>query len=104
MENITDAIDKRTSHDMSRGSYFGIGLGIILISLFWCFFCFVWFIGLAVGRDSVPGASVFDSSFITLYVVWGSVFLGCLWGAVRCFRSALRPPARHAPSVAQPVS
>lgn len=81
---------------MNRGAHFGIGLGMMLFCGFWCLIGYAWFIGLAISRDSVPGASVFDSSFITLYVVWGSVFLGCLWGAFLSFRRALRLRRRSA--------
>ncbi len=54
---------------MSRTAHFGIGLGILLFCVLWCFLCYVWFIGNAIGRDSVPGASIYDASFITIYVV-----------------------------------
>jgi hypothetical protein len=82
---------------MSRGSHFGISVGIGLFCVLWCFIGVAWFFGLAVSRDSVSGASIFDSSFIVFYVFWGSVFLGCLWGAFQSFRRAARTPQRNLP-------
>ena len=85
---------------MSRTAHFGIGLGIALFCVLWCFFCYVWFIGLALGRDSAPGASIFDSHFMALYVVWGAVLLGGLWCAFLRFRRALRPLRLDSPAQA----
>src|SRR5262245_12319454 len=85
---------------MSRGAHFGIGVGILLLCVLWFFFCFVWFIGLAVGSDSVPGASIYNSSFITLYVVGGAGLLAGLWLAFKSFRRTLRPPGLDLPSQA----
>lgn len=85
---------------MSRTAHFGIGLGILVLCVIWGFFCFVYFIGNAIARDSVPGASVYDSSFIILYVVGGAGFLVGLWCAFLSFRRALRPPRLDLPTQA----
>jgi hypothetical protein len=75
---------------MSRKLHFGIGLAVLLFCFLWCLLGFLQFMSLAVGRDSIPGASVFDSSFISFYVIWGAVFLGCLWLILRSFSRAMR--------------
>ena len=49
------------------------------------------FFGLAVGHDS-RGASIHDSPFIVLYLVFGVGFLVGLRFAFRSFRRALRSP------------
>jgi hypothetical protein len=85
---------------MSRLSYFGIGAGMVLMGVGWCFVGELLWVGLAIGRESVPGASTSDSAFITFYVVWGGGLLGILWGAFSSFRRSLRPP----PRVARPPS
>ena len=63
-----------------------------MLCVLWCFVCYVLFLGNALGRDSVPGASVYDSSFLTLYAVGGGVLVAGLCCAFLCFRRALRPP------------
>ena len=83
---------------MSRNAHFGIGILIIGLGVFWCFVGVAWFIGLAVSRDSVPEASIFDSSFVSFYFVWGSIFLACIWGAFRSFRQARRQTVRVPPA------
>ena len=83
---------------MNRVSHLGIGIGLCVFS----FVCFsmgrLMFLGMAIGKDSVPGASIFDGDFITLYVVDSSLILGALWFALLSFRRAFRPPTRR-PSV-----
>jgi hypothetical protein len=82
---------------MSRNTHFAIGTGILVLCAFWCLMGIAWFFGLGFGRDSVPGASVFDSSFMTFYILWGSGFLLFLWAAFRSFQTALRRPKRAVP-------
>ena len=77
---------------MSRTAHFGIGLGVLLFCMLWCFVCYLLFFGNAVARDSVPGASAYDSSFVTLYEIGGVVLVAGLCCAFVCFRRALRPP------------
>ena len=81
---------------MSRNAHFGIGIGILLLCVLWFFFGVFMFFATAAGKDS-RGASIYDSSFITLYVVFGGGLLGGLWGAFQSFRRALRPPGRVVP-------
>jgi hypothetical protein len=87
---------------MSRTAHFGIGLWVVLFCVLWCFFCYLLFFANAVGRDSVPGASIYDSSFKTLYVVWGVVLLAGLWCAFLSLRRALRPPRLDVPAAIPP--
>jgi hypothetical protein len=92
---------------MSRTAHFLLGLGILLLCVVWCFVCFVWFIGTAIGRDSVPGSSIHDSSFMAVYLVGGAGLVCGLWLALRSFRSALRthtdlPPQAPAPATPEP--
>src|ERR1035437_3806490 len=82
---------------MSRTAHLGVGLGVVLLCVLWCFVCFLLFLGNAVGRDSVPGASIYDSSFLTLYAIGGVVLVAGLYFAFLCFRRALRPPRLEAP-------
>jgi hypothetical protein len=81
---------------MSRNAHFGIGIGILLLCVLWLFFGVFMFFAVAAGKDS-RGASIYDSSFIVLYVVFGGGVLGGLWLAFQSFRRALRPPERVAP-------
>src|SRR5882762_3988465 len=83
---------------MNRTTHFAIGAAIILLCVLWCLVGVAWVIGLGLSRDSMPAASVFDSSFMTFYILWGSGFLLCLWAAFRSFRQALRRPVRLAPT------
>jgi len=53
------------------------------------------YIGTAISKDSVPGASVFDGGFILIYIFFGGLILGALWFALLSFRSAFRPPPRE---------
>jgi hypothetical protein len=87
---------------MSRTAHFLVGLGILALCAVWCFVCFVGFIGTAIGRDSVPGASVYDSSFMMIYLVGGAGLICGLWLASRSFRRALRPPRLDEPPAASP--
>src|SRR5690348_2776537 len=82
---------------MSRSTHFVIGLALLLLSASWCFLCFVVFIGNAVGRDSVPGASTHDSSFIAIYLVSGAGLLCGLYFAFRSFGRALQSPRSASP-------
>ena len=82
---------------MSRTAHFLVGLAILALCVAWCFVCFVWFIGNAVGRDSVPGASIHDSSFMAIYLVGGAGLICGLWFAFRSFGRALRPPRLDLP-------
>jgi len=79
---------------MSRLSRLGIGIALCLF----CVICFgvgyVAFIGTAISKDSVPGASVFDGKFIVVYVVFGGLILGALWFALINFKSAFAAPQR----------
>jgi hypothetical protein len=81
---------------MSRNAHFGIGIGILLLCVVWFVFSVFMFFAVAAGKDS-RGASIFDSSFITLYVVFGGGLIGGLWVAFKNFRRALRPPERVVP-------
>jgi hypothetical protein len=77
------------SFSVKKLAYFGIGLGLLAACVFWCLVGFVFFIQLALSRDSVPGASVFDRYFVTFYVVWGSVFFVIVWFGFKCFKRSL---------------
>jgi hypothetical protein len=72
-----------------------------LSCVLWCFVCFLLFLGNAVGRDSVPGASIYDSSFLTLYAIGGGVLVAGLYFAFLSFRRALRPPRLDVPAATQ---
>ena len=87
---------------MSRTAHFGIGVGIILLCVLWCFFGVFMFFALAVGKDS-RGASIYDSSFIALYVVFGAGLLGDTWFAFLSFRRALRSPRLDSPAETSPL-
>jgi hypothetical protein len=87
---------------MSRSAHLFVGLAILALCAVWCFVCFVWFIGNAVGRDSVPGASIHDSSFMAIYLFGGAGLICGLWFAVRSFGRALRSPRLDLPSHAAP--
>lgn len=91
---------------MSRGKHFVNGLGLLLLSAVWCFFCFVVFIGNAVGRDSVPGASAHDSSFMAIYLIGGGGLLCGLFFAFRSFGRALQSPRSASPpqTLSQPAA
>lgn len=78
---------------MSRNAHFGIGIGILLLCVLWFFFGVIMFFAIATGKDS-RGASIYDPSFIVLYVVFGGGLLGGLWFAFQSFRRAMRPPDR----------
>lgn len=71
-----------------------------------CCFCactgFLLFVGLAVSKDSVPGASVFDADFLVLYVICGGVILVGLWAALASLKRAFRAPPRHQTVAAPP--
>jgi hypothetical protein len=82
---------------MSRTAHFLVGLVILALCAAWCFVCFVWFIGNAIGRDSVPGASIHDSSFMAIYLIGGVGLICGLWFAFRSFCRALRPPRLDLP-------
>jgi len=82
---------------MSRTAHFLVGLVVLVLCIVWCFVWFVWFIGNAIGRDSVPGASIHDSSFMVIYLVGGVGFASGLWFAFRSFCRALRPPRLDLP-------
>ncbi len=75
---------------------------MILVGIVWFFIGVAWFIGLAVGRDSVPGASLFDGAFILFYVVWGGIFLGIIIMALsnlwRSVQPSPRKPSSELPS------
>jgi hypothetical protein len=81
---------------MSRTAHFGIGVGLILFSVLWCFFGVFMFLALAVGNDS-RAATIHDASFIILYVIFGAGVLIGLWFAFLSFRRALRPPRLDSP-------
>ncbi len=80
---------------MSRLSHLGIGLALCVFSLICFGVGYVAFIGTAISKDSVPGASVFDGGFIVIYVIFGGVILGALWFALQSFGRAFRPPPRE---------
>jgi hypothetical protein len=82
---------------MSRKTQLGIGIMMLLGSVLWIYVCFLVFIGLAVGEDSVPGASIFDSNFMVLYFVAGSGLLVILWCAFLFFRRAIRASRTDVP-------
>ena len=81
---------------MSRKTHFGIGIGILLVSVVWCVLGVFIFFGLAAGKDS-RGASIYDSSFITLYVIFGCGLLVGLWASFQSFRRAFRHDERVVP-------
>jgi hypothetical protein len=83
---------------MSRTAHLFAGLGFTLLCAFWGLICFVWFISNAVGRDSVPGASIFDSSFLIIYLVAVGGLVCGLWLAFRSFRRAFRTPRCDLPA------
>ena len=86
---------------MSRNAHFGIGIGILLLCVLWFFFGVFMFFAIAAGKDSRDG-SIYDSSFIVLYVVFGGGLLGGLWTAFQSFRRALRPPNKVVPRAPTP--
>jgi hypothetical protein len=55
---------------------------------FWFVLGVFWFMGIAATRDS--RASFLDSPFVSFFFIWGSVFLGSLWGALVCLRRVVR--------------
>ena len=61
--------------------------------------CFVFgsfmFFALAAGKDSVPGASIFDSEFVMLYVVCGGLILASVWVGLVNFGRAFGPGGRQ---------
>jgi hypothetical protein len=79
---------------MSRLSHLGIGLALCLFSVVCFGVGYVAFIGTAISKDSVPGASVFDGGFIFIYVIFGGLILGALWFALLSFRHAFMAPPR----------
>jgi cytochrome b561 len=81
---------------VSRTAHFGIGVGIILLCVLWCVFGVFVFWAVAVGKDS-RGATIYDSSFITLYVIFGAGLLVGFGLAFLSFRRALRPPQLDSP-------
>jgi len=91
---------------MSRNAHFGIGIGSLLLCVLWFFFGVLMFFANAAGKDS-RGASIYDWSFIVLYVIFGGGLLGGIWFAFQSFRRALRPPHRivspTAPTSEQPT-
>src|SRR5436309_214799 len=69
---------------MSRLFLFGIGVALTLLLMFWGFFGIVMFIGY--------GAYGFKADIFV--VIWGIVFLSCLWGAFGVFRRAFKSPRK----------
>jgi len=84
---------------MSRNAHFGIGIGVLFLCVVWFVFGVFLFFAAAAGKDS-RGASIYDSSFIVLYVVFGSGLLVGLWAAFRSFRRALQSSERDVPPTA----
>ncbi len=70
---------------MSRTAHFVVGLAILTLCVAWCFVFFVCFIGNAVGRDSVPGGSIHDSSFMAIYLFGGAGLICGLWFALEAW-------------------
>lgn len=87
---------------MSRNAHLGIGIGVLLLCSLWFIFGVFMFFALAAGKDS-RGGSIFDSSFILLYLVFGGGLLAGLWIALRSFRRALRPPTKVTPPISPTV-
>ncbi len=79
---------------MSKLSHLGIGLALCVFCLVCLGLGYVAFIGTAISKDSVPGASVFNSGFIIIYVVFGGLILGGLWLAFLSFRRVFAAPPR----------
>ena len=79
---------------MSRTAHFGVAVTLGLLGWFWCWCGFVSWGGLAISKDSVPGASLFDADFIALYIIWGCGFLGILWGILWSLGRTFRPPRK----------
>jgi hypothetical protein len=86
---------------MTRLAHLGIGVALIGFCCFCAWTGFLLFIGLAVSKDSVPGASVFDVDFLVLYVVCGGVILVGLWAALASLKRAFRAPPRQQAVAAQ---
>jgi hypothetical protein len=88
---------------MSRLSRLGIGVALCVLGLICLGIGYVAFIGTAISKDSAPGASIFDSGFIIIYIIFGGLVLGAFWFALRNFRRAFSPPPRttsHPPPIA----
>src|SRR6185369_140176 len=72
-----------------------LGIGTLLLCVFWCFFGLMMFWAAAVGLDG-RGAGLDHPDFIKVYVVFGGGLLGGLWFAFRSFMLAFRA-RRNAP-------
>ena len=89
---------------MNRAAHLGIAIVTTAFCVLWSVIGLEWFLGLAIRLDDVPGASIFDSSFITFCIGWGGLFVGGLWFAFRNFRRALRFPGKARQTVTPVVS
>jgi hypothetical protein len=78
-----------TVQRVSRTAHFLVGFGILALCAVWCFVCFVGFIGTAISRDSVPGASLYDSSYVMIYLVGGAGLICGLWLAFSQFSACV---------------
>ena len=84
---------------LSRAKHFLIGLGLLLLSAIWSFLFYVIFIGNAIARDSVPGASVHDPTFVAIYAIGGAGLLCGVYFAIRSLGRTLQPaPRPHSPA------
>ena len=80
---------------MSRTSHLYIGIGLCLFS-FVCLWCgYMMFLMSAIGKDSVPGARLFDGGTIIIFILFGGPGVGALWFAFRNFKRAFQPPPRQ---------
>jgi hypothetical protein len=77
---------------MSRTAHFLVGLGILALCVAWSIFCVFCFFSNAFGHDSLPGANIFEPSFLIIYLT-GVIGLLCgLVLAFRCFYRAFKSP------------
>ena len=78
---------EHSSHTFYEGSARLYGRAVTGFALIWAAVGVFMFFANAAGKDS-RGVSIYDSSFIVLYVVFGGGLLGSLWFAFQSFRRA----------------
>lgn len=74
---------------MSRFSHFNIGIMLCICATICSIFGYFVFLAYAAGKDG-SGGSIFDGSFILIFLIFGGLILGSLWAAFANFRRGLR--------------